>query len=224
MHTVRAVPILVAGLVVGIAGSALAQVQRSSSGASAQLMQQYQQVASERTTLQGENAKLKKDLEDAKKERASLTQQIAALRANANGKQGALAAAQAANASTAQTLEQTKAKLQELVARFREMATTLRDTESDRNTLKGDLAASRADFDHCAEHNLQLYDVNREILDRYEHQSTFGVLARSEPFTRIKRTQIENLVDEYRTRAQELQVQKHVQGETPAASPSKNSP
>jgi len=187
-------------------------------------MQQYQQLAVERTALQAEYSKLKKELEDSKKEQASLTQQLVALKVNANGKQSALLAVQALNASTTQTLEQTKAKIQELVARFREMAVTLRDTETDRNALKTELAAAHTEFDRCVERNYQLYEVNREILDRYEHQGVLSVLGRAEPFTRIKRSQIENLVDEYRTRAQELRLQKQPAAAGGAAPASKDSP
>jgi len=61
-------------IVLALAVGPLAQSQsaRSGGGASAQLLQQMQQLASERTSLQSENAKLKKDLEDLRKERDTL--------------------------------------------------------------------------------------------------------------------------------------------------------
>ena len=57
--------------------------------------------------------------------------------------------------------------------------------------------------------------MNQEILDRYQHQGAFSFLARAEPFTRIKQTQIDNLVVEYRERAEELRQKKPAAGGAP---------
>ena len=186
-----------------------AQVQRSGGGsANAQLAQQYQQAVTERAQLQADNDKLKKQLDDTKKQLDSAKQQLATTKASAGTAASELATAQASAQSSAQTLEQTKARLQELVARFRDTAVTLRDVEADRSQLQQQLLQSRAKFDLCAERNYQLYQVDSEVLDKYEHEGFFSYAARGEPFTRIKRTRIENLVDEYKERAEELRVQK----------------
>jgi chromosome segregation ATPase len=197
--------LLIAALMVG---PAAAQTARSGGGASAALMQQYQQLASERAQLQADNAKLKKDLETLKKQAEAAKQQLTASQAGVRRNEAALAAAQASNQSTAKSLDDTKGKMQELVARFRDTLTSLQGVEAERTQLRQQLAQSRSAFDVCAERNYSLYQVTGEVLDRYEHQGTFSYLARSEPFTRIKRTQIENLVDEYRQRAEELRVKK----------------
>jgi hypothetical protein len=55
---------------------------------------------------------------------------------------------------------------------------------------------------------MQLYEINGEILDRYEHVGLFTKVSAAEPFTKITRTRIDNLVIEYRERAQELRVKK----------------
>jgi len=191
------------------------QVERTGGGANAQLLQQYQQASSERNALQAENAKLKKDLDDAKAKLSAANKQLGTMKAGSASQQSALEAAQAADRNSAQSLEQTKSKMQELVTHFRETATTLREVETDRSGVKQQLAKSQADFDQCVQRNYQLYQVNSEILDHYEHQSAFSVLARAEPFTQIKRTQNENLVDEYRARAEELRLQRR-QGATTA--------
>jgi chromosome segregation ATPase len=185
-----------------------AQVQRTGGGASAQLVQEYQQALSEKTQLQADNDKLKKDLDDAKKQLQAANKELAELKSGSGAAQAQLAAAQAAAQRDAQALEQSRARMQELVDRFRDTATSLREVETDRSRLQQELAQEKASFDQCAERNYQLYQVDREVLDRYEHQGLFSYLASAEPFTRIKRTQIENYVDEYRARAEELRVQK----------------
>jgi chromosome segregation ATPase len=220
---VRTLSLLATGaLVVALvnSGSAFAQVSRSSGGggASAQLMQQLQQAVSERTQLQGENAKLKKEAEDLKKQLATAQQQLTASKAGADRNQAAVAAARASNESTQKTLEETKGKMQELVGRFRETITTMRGIESERSQLRQQLAASQATYDQCAVKNDSLYQIDNEVLDRYQHQGAFSYFERSEPFTRLKRTQIDNLALEYRQRAEELRIKKAAAGAANSAS------
>jgi len=207
------------------AGSA--QVQRSGGGASAQIMQQYQQISAERNQLQTENEKLKKDLDDLKKQLDAANKQLGAAKENVSrgvAAATALVAARAQAESAEKSLSDFKTRTQELVARFRETALNLRDVETDRTKLQQDLATKSAAFDRCVEKNYSMFTLTGEILDRYEHQGAFSYIEKAEPFTRLKRTQIENLVDEYRERAEELRV-KGANGSasapvaTPAAAP-----
>jgi myosin heavy subunit len=194
-----------------VALPALAQVQRSGGGggaANAQLMMQYQQASTERAQLQSDNAKLKKELEDLKKQLDAANKQAAASKAGVSRDSAQLAAAQAANDRGAKDLADSKAKMQELVGKFRETITQMRSIEAERSQLQQEVTQSKAAFDQCAERNYSLYQVDNEVLDRYSHQGAFGYLARAEPFTRIKRTEIDNLVLEYKERAEELRVKK----------------
>ena len=190
---------------------ALAQSQRSGGGGvNPAMVQQYQQAVSERTQLQAENAKLKTSADDLKKQLDAANKQLAALKAGSGRGQAAmaqLAAAQQENATTSKNLADLKSKAQELVANYRETIANLRTVETQKTKLQQDLAQSKANFDHCAQSNYELFKVNSEILDRYEHQGMFSYVERSEPFTRLKRTQIQNIVDEYKERAEELRVQ-----------------
>lgn len=188
-----------------------AQVQRSGGGggaANAQLMMQYQQADAERTQLKSDNAKLKKDLDDLKKQLDAATRQAAVSKAGVSRDAAQLAAAQAANERSAKDLADGKAKTQELVGKFRETITQMRGIEAERSRLQQELAQSKTAFDQCAERNYSLYQVDNEVLDRYSHEGAFSHLARAEPFTRIKRTEIDNLVLEYKERAEELRVKK----------------
>ncbi len=190
---------------------ARAQVERSGGGVNAQLAQQYQQAVAERTQLQAENAKLKKQLDDATKQLQASMQQLKSAKqgaAAARAVEAQLAAAQAASESNARSLAQLKSKSEELVGHFRDTVATLRGVESERAQVKQELLQAKAARDQCAERNDQLFQINAEVLDRYEHQGVFGRMAQAEPFTRIKRTQIENLVLEDRERVEQLRVER----------------
>lgn len=206
-------PLLVLAAVGGalISAVAPAQVQRSGGGggaANAQLMMQYQQADAERTQLKSENTKLKKDLDDLKKQLDAAGKQAATSKAGVSRDATQLAAAQAANDRSAKDLVDAKSKMQELVGKFRETITQMRGVESERTQLQQQLAQSKTAFDQCAERNYSLYQVDNEVLDRYAHEGAFSHIASAEPFTRIKRTQIDNLVLEYKERAEELRMKK----------------
>ncbi len=189
-----------------------AQTARSGSGASAQLMQQMQQLASERTSLQAQNAEMKKELDALRKERDSLKKSQQAVDVRYKSAEAALARDAAQHDSAEQELKQAKDRMQELITKFRETIQTLRQAEADRAAAQQALASSDRDLKVCVQHNTALYKLNGEVLDRMEHQSAFTRMATIEPFTRIKRVQLENLVDDFKSRAAD-QVLK-----TPAAS------
>lgn len=187
-----------------------AQTQRSG-GDAQKFMQQYQQIAAEKTSLQAQVAQMKKDLDAAQTELAAVKKERDVLKKHAGGSATSAAALTAMTVSkqTAEkNLEQYKQRMSELVTRFRDLAANLKDVEADRSKVRQDLQERSVAFDKCAEDNLQLYEINREILDRYEHVGLFTKVSSVEPFTRITRSRIDNLVDEYRARAMELRVKK----------------
>ena len=74
--------------------------------------------------------------------------------------------------------------------------------------MQRDNTALKAAFDKCAVDNTQLFDISKTVLTRYEHVGFFTKAGEVEPFTKLTRTKIDNLVDEYRQRAEELRVNK----------------
>jgi chromosome segregation ATPase len=203
---------LVALLALG-GSPAQAQVPRSGGGGGDQrAVQQLQQLAQERTALQAENARLKKDLEQAQADLKAARAERDALRPRL-ARAEAQAGRDAACVATEQAAQQQRQKLDELVARFRETAGSLRSVETERSALAQQLAERQRALDSCVRANTDLYAIADDTLTRYEQQAPSAHL----PFTRLTRTRIENLVDEYRQRAQELRLPAAATG--PTASP-----
>jgi len=194
-----------------------AQTARSG-GDNARAMQELQQLTTERTTLKADNAKLSDEVADLKKRLEKATVEAAAVSVRA--KQTEIAAGRGAE-STKQAndaLEKSRAQMQELIARFRETALDLKAVETDRNTLRGQLEARGRDYDTCVDHNGGLYDVGREALDRLDRRGFLSKVGESEPFTQLARARLDNLIDDYRQRLQELRLEqskKTVAGKPP---------
>jgi chromosome segregation ATPase len=195
--------------------SVLAQTARSGGTASAQLMQQMQELASERTTLQAENDRLKKQLADVTKDRDALKAAAQGLDRKEKETLAALAHSSTQRDATAQELTQDKAKMQELIARFRETIQKLRETETEDTTEKQALAKSQHELSACVDHNVALYHLTDEVLTRWERQGWWARTAQAEPFTKIARVRLENEIDDYRARAQEQRLKPG----SPAAAP-----
>jgi DNA repair exonuclease SbcCD ATPase subunit len=188
-----------------------AQTQRSGGGEAQKFMQQYQQLAAEKTALQAQVAQMKKDLDAAQAALAAAKKERDALKARSAGSAGVaaqLAQSNASKESAEKSLEQNKQRTTELISRFKETVGTLKGVESDRDQLRKDNEALGIAFDKCADKNLQLYEISNTVLDRYDHVGLFTKVAAAEPFTKVTRTRISNLVDEYRARAEELRVKK----------------
>jgi chromosome segregation ATPase len=203
----------VAGLALllgALAGTAQAQEARSGGGASAAVLQQLQQVASERTELAAQNARLQQDLDAMRKERDALKAGQSAAEHRAQLTEAAVREVQqqAAAKQTAadENIARWRAQMDELVAKYRELAGTLRDTEANRTDLQQQLATQQHALSVCTDDNASLYNLNTEVLDHFEHQSTLAALARSEPFTRVARTRLENAALEYKERAAALRA------------------
>jgi chromosome segregation ATPase len=192
--------------------SSRAQVERSGGSETQRIIQQYQQVAAEKTSLAAQLDQMKKDLQAAQTELASTKKERDALKARvgaAAASAGAVTQLTASRDAAEKNLGAYKQRMEELIARYRDLATKLKEVEADRAKDTKDLAERNAAFDKCAQDNAQLYDITNQVLDRYEHVGPFTKVSAVEPFTRITRTRIENIADEYRQRASELRMQKH---------------
>lgn len=184
-------------------GPAPAQTERSGSSGNAQLMRQMQQLASERTQLQAENARLKQELDTLRKERDSKKSDSASAERKLLALQAAAARADQQQSASAAELAQQRARMEELVAKFRETASVLRDVETQRAAAAQSLATRDIELSQCKEHNQKLFALNGEILDYFDKRGFWSGLASAEPFTRLKRVELENLIGEYRAKAED---------------------
>lgn len=196
----------IVGLSCMLAFGANAQVQRSGN-ADARVSQQLQQLTSERSALQAENTKLKQELEQVKAQLQKTGTTTKALENRNRALEAAAGRGTAASQQAEEQLERSRAQMQELVTKFRETAQTLRDVETERGAVQGQLATKEREFKTCVDRNAGLYNLNAEVLDRMENRGFWSSVAEREPFTRLKRVELENLIEEYKYRADELRLE-----------------
>lgn len=212
-------PAIVLACIVALPWTAQAQTERTGSD-SARVMQQAQQLqqaTAERTALQTENTGLKTEIETLKAqlakaqgEQTALQRRVQTSEATATRLTGNTEASQAA-------LDRSRAQLQELVEKFRETASNLNNVEIAKRNTEIELAGREQAVKSCVDRNVGLYELNSEILTRMEDRGFWSGFTEREPFTRIARTRLENLIDDYRYRVEELRVERASQVAAPAA-------
>lgn len=186
---------------------ALAQTSRGGSGgASSQIMQQYQQLSAERTALLADSARLKQELQDAKTELAAVRKERDALRGRSGAGAKELEKAIADRAAAEQGAADLRKRLETLLAKYKETIGVLEGVEGEKASLGRDLGAANRALDQCAANNVVLYDLNNEVLKRWEQEGFWSRLSKVEPLTRLKRIELENAIDEYRARTDAVKL------------------
>jgi chromosome segregation ATPase len=200
-------------LLVALVGSASASAQVARSGSpggagaeTARLAQQLQQASAERLQLQAEVKRLQGELDAAKKAPATPPAEEAALRQRLRAAEQSAQSSRAASSEAEAKAARLQAKLDELVPRYRDTTKALRETDADRTTLQDAARRQHNSLAACVENNAKLVDLNRQVVERLENTGFWTKLAADEPFTRLKRTELENLADANRTAAAALAV------------------
>ena len=161
-----------------------------------------QQLGAERTRLTAENAKLKKQVKDLEKEVESIKADSESKNAQAaseiNSTRQQLAAKTELSDELLSRLKDAKSKFDELVAKFRETISNLHKVENESAQRAQEIVRLNDELKSCATSNVELSRLGIEVLDNYENKGFWDRAGQKEPFTQIKRVQIENLVDDYK--------------------------
>lgn len=193
-RTELAVALLIVSLV---PAAALAQQTRDA-GADGRLQAIVTQLTAERASLLADKTRLTRELDEARKELEALKTEHSATVNELESTSLSLRRNETRSEQTSARLEATEARMEELVARFRETIDTLADTETERNDFRNRLEVRDREYVSCVKSNNGLYDTGMEILAAFDGKGFFDRVGKAEPFLRLKRNQIENLIDGYR--------------------------
>lgn len=174
-------------------------VRRSGGTAAlAQVQALLQQISAERDTLKADTARLKADLEKAQQARDAAQTRVDGAEQAATRLREALAAFQAQNEALRGRLGEAQTVIGSLRADQATTGAALAQSQTQGKALDTDLAGCRARVDTLVAHNLKLFEIGNELLDRFEHKGVWSALKTAEPFTGLKRVELENIVQDYR--------------------------
>lgn len=174
------------------------------------LRQQVQQLQQAQDSQQAAAAKANQDKAAAEAELKKARDEAGAVKATASRRAAMLArdlqAATTERDDLRTRLADTQAQLEKASAALAQTRDRLAERDGQLGRLQADHQTQSASFDTCQTRNAQLYTLGSELLDRYANKGVREVLSTGEPFTQIKRVQLENLVDEYRHKLDQQRV------------------
>lgn len=171
------------------------------------LQQQMQQI--DQTRLQAEQEKAsalaaketaERELEKMLSDTASTKRQLAGERSTRSRMERELQVAQTERDGLKVRLADIEKQLADSLTLQRATAQTLAQTESEKKQTVNRLSGKEQDLNVCKNHNGQLYVIGREMMQKYRDKSCQDALAQAEPFTGLKKVEVENLLETWRDR------------------------
>jgi len=99
-------------------------------------------------------------------------------------------------------------KAAEIAAVARERGEEIKKLNSEKQALEARLKGTEAQLDHCEGNNARLAILGTELVEKYEKKGMITNILKNEPFTQIKRVEIENLAAEYREKIEKEKLKR----------------
>jgi len=160
--------------------------------AAAAMQNVLRQTTSERDALAEENKKLKNELD-------GLKLQLGKAQSQADASKEAIGKFQEANSGMVERISSQNEKMQEVIAKFKETIATMRKMEIEKANLAKQVEDQRLQLDQAQKDNVRLYEISQEVLAAYEKKGVWTALMQKEPFTQLKRVEIENTIEKYKS-------------------------
>ena len=154
------------------------------------------QINAELNQLKSSNKKNKADMLLLEEENKSLKKKYTKLvnksKKNKNSLSGKIAEIKKKYSTEVKSHNETRKQLQEVTFQ--------------KKRLSSIETAQKQKLNLCIGNNRKLYEVNLDILSKYENKDMWDSLVQSEPFTKLTQVEIENMVDDYQYSMDDLRV------------------
>lgn len=213
------VPLVLAGALSG--GNAWSEDKRVSREREAlrNAQQQVQQLRQEKATLEEKLATFEQEKARLAQEKKKLAGQINGAQARAESESTQRQQLQLMLDAMTQEKDTLQAQKAELDQRLAELTTKqthieneLAQIQAQKKQMESTLLTRDQQVTLCESKNLKLYQHGRDLVEQCRDRSATDAMLRLEPFTGIKRVEIENLLEEYRDK---LDAQKLVPPDHP---------
>lgn len=188
------------------AGNTAKAAATAAAASAAQAQQALQAMTEERDLLKKGNEKLQTEVATLKAKLANAQGQVKGLQTDLGSTDTVVERYKQRDASWQERLDQQRAKMQEVIDKFKEVAQNLRSVEGERSELRVKLGAKEKELQGCVDNNIKLYKTGLELVEHYENKSIWDNLLQYEPVTRIKKVELETHVQDYMIRLKESNI------------------
>ena len=154
------------------------------------LQTMVKEITTERDLLKTEKDKLVLDIEKLKKEKSATA-------SDGDRLSSELATQKNSNAAVSNTLEQTHAKLLEVIEKYNVLNQAKNELSATHVNLQNSHKQTETELQSCEGKNIKLFEVGKEVLNSYENKGVMDTLLKSEPILQFKSVEMQTLVQEY---------------------------
>lgn len=172
-------------------------------GAVLKLQSMVRSLTKERDDAKAETAKLTAEIDDLKKQHSQAVVDKEQLGSE-------LSAQKNSNGEVRSRLDQTHAKLLEVIEKYKKIDQDKSELSNSYAQLKASQENTEQQLKTCDQHNVKLYQAALELLERYQNKGTFSAMLQDEPILQFQSVEIENIVQEYEDKLREGQYSKNV--------------
>jgi chromosome segregation ATPase len=180
---------------------------------------QLQQAQSAQASLQADKAAAEKARDGLKTRLATVEAQLRAAKQTPHVDQQAEAQQQAQVQQLTQANTEAAGQLSEARAETERLNQQLAALRAEREQLSATVQAGGASLAACKAKNAQAIAVAKDILTAFDRTTVFGAAMRKEPFTRLKRVQIEQLEQDFGDRLYDSRLDTQPRAKPAAAQP-----
>ncbi len=147
-------------------------------------------MTAERDQLKTEKDKLASEIEQVKKEKSAAASAEDRL-------SGELAAQKSSNDEVRNKLEQTHAKLLEVIDKYNALNKAKNELSATHDNLQNTQKQTETNLQSCEAKNIKMFEAAKEVLNSYENKGVMDALLKSEPVLQFKSVEMESIIQEY---------------------------
>jgi septum formation topological specificity factor MinE len=184
------VPLLVVGCLSATNVQAAPRAADANNKVIVKLQTIVRDMTTERDLLKTEKDKLVSEIEQVKKEKA--------VAASAEDRlSSALDAQKSTNTEVRNTLDQTHAKLLEVIEKYNALNKDKNELSATHANLQNVQKQTETNLQSCEGKNIKMFEAAKEVLNSYENKGVMDSLLKSEPVLQFKSVKMESIIQEY---------------------------
>jgi chromosome segregation ATPase len=208
-------PVLLAGSLLSATVLAAPRAADPNSKVVVKLQTIVKEMTTERDLLKTEKEKLAAEIEQVKKEKTAAVSAASSVEEKLSGE---LAAQKSGAEEVRAKLDQTHAKLLEVIEKYNVLNKAKTELNSLHANLENTQKQTESNLQSCEAKNLKLFEAGKEVLNSYEHKDIMDSMLKAEPILQFKSVEMESVVQEYEDK---LRKQKYQHKEIAATNPEK---
>lgn len=213
MIKASAITALFVGSLVSATTQAAPRAVDANNGVVVKLQTIVREMTAERDLLKTEKEKLASEIDQVKKEKTAAVSAASSVEERLTGE---LSAQKSSSDEVRNKLDQTHAKLLEVIEKYNALNKSKNELSALHVNLENTQKQTDTNLQGCEAKNIKLYEAGKEVLNTYENNGVMDTLLKAEPVLQFKSVEMESIVQEYEDK---LIKQKYQHKEIVAANP-----